>query len=710
MLKNRYFAQSAIIAISGIILGVINPLGKFYLIIPLVIGLITLIANFIIFKIKKTHIKTFFYISLISVYLVSFVYSSFCCTKYSSDELLSKEQINIEAVIIEDNSKHIDIETLSGDISKGTKIRIYNLEDKTDSKNEIHSNKSFYKGEFNLKLTPCPNYVKAEGISFYGNGSILSIDEYKGKYFKKAAFKARNFFDTQISKHFAESDITSAFLKAVILGETSEISDEVYSYYGRLGITHIIAVSGLHFSIIIMTFFNILSRIGFYRKTRCVICIIFSLFYCFFSGSSPSSVRAMIMIIFFLVAKFFLFKVDSFSSLCVAAIIILFLNPYSIYSISFILSFLATFALSITPRFFDIIDIYHEPKLFKITNKLVQNIFITLMISIFIMPVLYYRFQTFSLITPLANIFLSIVFPLLMYVSLIAVILSPIDLPEIFTKIVCEIVELFHRLIEKIASIKGISIVPKEKLVYLIFFFIFLCIVFALFFKKKKRSILIKLTTLFFIISVSISVIENNYIIKNYDRIIFSENGSSALVFYSGNIYYIAENETSIDNDFIISNNILDIDSLIVNNISKNDNVSKKVSDFHIKYRPNEIFIKNDTLTTFEDNVYSKETFSSEFIDISIDYGINIAFENQTVILWLGDNARENNKIENVDKVVLTDSFFNKNANVRSIPQSVKEFYIPEGHENSYALKFISINFPESSVYNISEFEYKVKN
>ena len=44
-----------------------------------------------------------------------------------------------------------------------------------------------------------------------------------------------------------------SFINAIILGETSDLSDDMYADYGRLGITHIISVSGLHFTIIIMS-------------------------------------------------------------------------------------------------------------------------------------------------------------------------------------------------------------------------------------------------------------------------------------------------------------------------------------------------------------------------------------------------------------------------------------------------------------------------
>lgn len=705
MLKNRYWVQISIILIFAIVLGTFFTIPFIVSVIGLSIGVLSFTILIILSIKNKISLKTFFCISTASVFLFFYSYSSIYCENRTFVEEYREMEVDVFGTIIDRTQNYTDIEISSGELRKGIKIRIYDLEKIND---EI-SLEEFRLCEFKLTLSNCPNYIKAEGISFYAQGYVLSSEKCNKNLLLKSAFYTREYFSSSIDSMFSSSDVTSSFIKALILGEKSDLSDELYSYYGRLGITHIIAVSGLHFTIIVMTIFNVLCRLGIKQKPRSIICILFAIFYCLISGASPSSVRAMIMIIVYLIGKFLLYKTDTLSSICIAATIILTINPFSFYSVSFILSFLATFAISISPELFEIFDLYHKPKIIKKLNKISQSIFITLIITMFIAPTLYSRFQTLSLITPIANLVLSIVFPFIMYISLFSVIISPFGISEIFSKVISKIIEWFHVLVEKAASIKGVSIVPQKQLISIVVIIIIFCVIFALFFKKKHRAFLIKISVFVFIISVIFSVITNIYVLNKYNQIFFSDDGSSALLFREGEIIYIAENEDKIDREFLLNHNVLDIDSFVIKNINDSKNAKKKIDNFYIQFMFDKIYTNSTVLNLKKSNVLSIEDFNCHETKINEKYGIDIIFKNSDNVLWLGDNSRGFNKNESVKKVVFSKGFFDKNQNVVAIPDNVDEFYVPRGIEDFYGFKFIKKNYHNSKIYFLDEFTHKTK-
>ncbi len=708
MLKNRLMVQMIIASIIGISAGTVILFPIIFSIIMLSFGGLFFISIFLLYRKKKIDSKQLFSLSLIGILIISFSYSQMKCSmKYPqiSSVNSSDSSLAIEGDIVESNRNYIDIQVTDGEIKSGTKIRIYNYENESS---ELYIT-AYQRCEIEVILTECPKYIKAEGVSFYASGTIHDIKKSTGNYIRRLAYKTQKFLTSNIDNTFSGSFETSSFIKAVILGDTSSLSDSIYSDFGRLGITHIVAVSGLHFTVIIMTLYAILRFFRIPRVVRSFACIPFAFFYCLMTGSSPSSVRAFIMIIFVLVGYALIYKIDPLSSLSSAALIILLINPYSIYSTSFILSFIATFAITISPPFLEFKDLYHEPKLIKKLNRIVQSIFITLIISLFIAPTLYDRFNTFSLITPLANLFLSFAFPLLMYTSLLAVLLSCFYVPNFIVTGISYLIEIFISIVSKAASLKNISIAPTKTLMVIIYVLIALCVFAALFLKKQKRNFIIRTIVISFVIILGFNVATNFYTLKKYDQLVFSDDGSSLIFISDNKIYYIVENENFIEDSFLISNNIIDFDSLIIKEITDEKKTYSKINNLLYQCRFNSIYSPSDKIQFENINTCKIEKLSAEKVSLSSKYGIDLFFDINDSVLWLGNNSRGFNKTKSIDKIVLSESFFNNRANLASIPKDVDEFYIPDGIDNYYSMRFIEINYPDSQIHSIKDFHYKEK-
>ena len=143
-----------------------------------------------------------------------------------------------------------------------------------------------------------------------------------------------------------EDSAAEGIFTAVVTGDKSALTEGVKSLYSENGIAHILAVSGLHISMIGMGLFSFLKkRIGPYKS--CVISSAAMLLYCIMCGMSVSALRAVIMFIVHMGAYFFGKSYDLLSSLGLSAVIILLQSPFYILNSGFIFSFCAILSIRI---------------------------------------------------------------------------------------------------------------------------------------------------------------------------------------------------------------------------------------------------------------------------------------------------------------------------------------------------------------------------
>jgi hypothetical protein len=351
------------------------------------------------------------------------------------------------------------------------------------------------------------------------------------------------------------------------------------------------------------------------------------------------------------------------TSLAIAAAIICVTNPYSFYSTGFVLSFAATFAITISPSFLALPDFYHQPKYMKRVNSVVQSLFISSIISLVIFPVLYYRFQTVSIITPISNLVISFVFTGLMYIALGICLLSIFTFSSKVFGISNYLFEYFNTFVEKFASTKGISIIPSEELLYIVISLIFICIFIGLFFKKRKREKIIKIIVIIYLVIILINTIINSYILNKTENITISPNNESVLIVSDGDIYLFCENENSIQTDFIYENKYIDIKSLVLLDIIDISEAEYKISSFANKCKLD--YIYTDALIKCEDaEVKPIDTLNNKLFHISCKDGINFSYFGKTNFMILGNNIDKVNNNKEIDKLILTDDFFSNKNNM----------------------------------------------
>ena len=160
---------------------------------------------------------------------------------------------------------------------------------------------------------------------------------------RSAIFEAFMLFREALGKVFYNEN--KGTLTAMLTGDKTELDEETKEIYQRIGIAHILSISGLHITLLGMGLYNILMLLLKRVRLCSVLTIIIIYFYGVFTGFSVSTQRAIIMIACMLGAKMLLMAYDGQSAAALAACIILIKNPTQITDTGFLLSFIAVFGI-----------------------------------------------------------------------------------------------------------------------------------------------------------------------------------------------------------------------------------------------------------------------------------------------------------------------------------------------------------------------------
>jgi competence protein ComEC len=224
----------------------------------------------------------------------------------------------------------------------------------------------------------------------------------------------------------------AAVLKALVIGEQTEIPSDVQQAFRRTGTTHILAISGMNFGIVasaafvvfrwLLSFIHPILLTGWARKGAALLTLVPVGLYALLAGMSPSTQRALIMVTVFLLTFLVEREHDLMNTLAVAALAILVVNPPSLYSISFQLSFAAVFVI-----LYGFAQIRRrdpeatQPVAPGAGARIKRSVGLFFLVSVFAtvgtLPLILYYFNMVSFICLLAN---CVAVPLMGYVAVLA--------------------------------------------------------------------------------------------------------------------------------------------------------------------------------------------------------------------------------------------------------------------------------------------------
>ncbi len=145
---------------------------------------------------------------------------------------------------------------------------------------------------------------------------------------------------------------TAAVSLAMLTGNSDMISSGTLSAFRYGGIAHVFAVSGLHIGVIFGVLTAIFKKLSLNRFVSTALRILFIVTFAGVCNFSPSSVRAVVMCSVSALAACSYRRYDSWNALSAAAILILLINPFSLFDVGFILSFGAMLGIIMLSRSF----------------------------------------------------------------------------------------------------------------------------------------------------------------------------------------------------------------------------------------------------------------------------------------------------------------------------------------------------------------------
>lgn len=198
------------------------------------------------------------------------------------------------------------------------------------------------------------SYYRSKGI-FLKAQSIndFSVTEQKRFFNIKALLtEYSDYIADKIDRYLPNE--AGALLKAMFLGNKTDLSYSLSNNIKRCGISHFTAVSGLHLTVISHIMMRILSLlpISKNRKVKFGFLAALILMFMLFFKLSMSVVRAGIMLIIFYGAEVFMRKGDPLSSMGIAILIITIVQPYACVDVGFLLSLAGTAGVAVVSPYF----------------------------------------------------------------------------------------------------------------------------------------------------------------------------------------------------------------------------------------------------------------------------------------------------------------------------------------------------------------------
>ena len=245
---------------------------------------------------------------------------------------------------------------------------------------------------------------------------------------------------------------SSSYLKTFILADTSRIEEDILDSYRNIGISHLLAVSGMHVGVFIFIFNNILKG----KKYKNVIIILFLLIFLFITGFPESLLRCVTFFVFNIINKMLKLNLSNSNVLVLCALILLFINPFLIYSIGFLFSVVITY-------FIILVSPYLKNK-----NKIGKTFIMSLVSFLASIPILSSNFFKVNLLSPFLNI---------IFIPLISLIIFPFGLITFLFPFLDNIYLIFINVLEYMViigdKIKLLSfVVAKPNIIMIIIYYI----------------------------------------------------------------------------------------------------------------------------------------------------------------------------------------------------------------------------------------------
>ena len=445
---------------------------------------------------KKTNYKKILMCAII-IFLAS-MYTNYLNNKYETMyKQYNETEISVTGVIVSEVKEtdyyyNVQLQVKQKSKINNTKLNVYIkkklIKNKTDLK---YGNKIKVTGEYkepevarNYKGFDYKKNLRTKKI--YGSITIQNSFEVIScnngniimRWLKGFSIKLKE----NLSKLLNEKEL--GIVKGVVLGDTSDLDEDIKENFTNSSLSHMLAVSGAHVSYVIMTVSLIFQSKNFGKKTTKIITMLVLIIFMIITNMSPSVTRAVICMIINIFAGLIYKRPDTINALAISIIFTLILNPFSLFNIGLQLSYVGTIGIICFSKLIEA-----KPKN-KIKKYIYDSIIVSTSANLVSFPLMAYYFNTISLNFIISNLVVSPVLGLIIILGIITLLASTISIN--LAKIVASLLKISVNLIIKMTEIisnlpiKNILLVTPS-IILIAIFYIFLF--YAIFnFEKIKKN------------------------------------------------------------------------------------------------------------------------------------------------------------------------------------------------------------------------------
>ncbi len=335
----------------------------------------------------------------------------------------------------------------------------------------------------------------------------------------------------------------SGIVNAVFLGDRDALEDKTVRDFKRTGTYHVLALSGMHLSVLSFMLDVFLKKLRMGKSIRFVLEAILIVFYCILTGLGLSVVRSAVMVIMSMLAYFFRSRSDPFTNLTFAASSIILFSPSAVCDIGLWMSVLATFGILTAIPLVTLIKFklrrFRKNRATKIAVSVLPDIIYSLSAVLFTVPFSCFSFKAISIAGPFATLVLSPLISGLLIFSPLFLIFAEVPVISNITVFVIELLSsIIIAISSKLSSFDNIFLSLNYPFVkYLIIpFFIILCLM--LIFNMRHRFFILLYISAFAVLfgiceytHINDGALYTDYLqIKKNEYFILSENGKNTLI------------------------------------------------------------------------------------------------------------------------------------------------------------------------------------
>jgi len=292
------------------------------------------------------------------------------------------------------------------------------------------------------------NYLLTKGIGgeiFAGKEDVSLIRQNGSNFLFELGYQIKMSIVNSI-KNYLPPD-RAALLNSMLIGYTEDVDPETKQDFNDAGLTHLMAVSGMNVTFVLLPVIWIAKKLKARRKLVGYIGLGSLLVFMLITGFAPSIVRASVMAGMVLLSRMIDKDCDFATSIALSALVMEIVNPLCVFDLGFQFSFCATIGIVLMSNK---ISLFFETH--RIPKGVAEVLGVTIAAQLSVLPIMVNYFNQVSIISVLSNL---IVVPLTGVITVLGFLLSGVSTVPIFANPIAFVVTIlvgFVKLVSQYAA------------------------------------------------------------------------------------------------------------------------------------------------------------------------------------------------------------------------------------------------------------------